>query len=132
MSSPANTKTAPALRGGASSEERPRAHLVLADGTVFGGIAIGASGASTGEAVFTTGMTGYQEVLTDPSYAGQIVTMTSPHIGNTGITAEDAESRKGQPHVAGFIMREPCEVPSNHRSIEPLSRYLQRNEIVAI
>src|SRR3954470_18067885 len=100
MSSPANTKTAPALRGGASSEERPRAHLVLADGTVFGGIAIGASGASTGEAVFTTGMTGYQEVLTDPSYCGQIVTMTAPQIGNTGINPDDTESVLGVPQVA--------------------------------
>jgi carbamoyl-phosphate synthase small subunit len=112
--------------------DRKTAYLALADGTLFKGYSFGAEGFSTGEVVFTTGMTGYQEVLTDPSYAGQIVTMTSPHIGNTGITAEDAESRKGQPHVAGFIMREPCEVPSNHRSIEPLSRYLQRNEIVAI
>jgi carbamoyl-phosphate synthase small subunit len=112
--------------------ERKTAYLALADGTIFKGYAWGASGFVTGEVVFTTGMTGYQEVLTDPSYVGQIVTMTSPHIGNTGITAEDAESRKGQPHVAGFIVREPCDVPSNHRSVEPLSRYLERNDIVAL
>jgi carbamoyl-phosphate synthase small subunit len=112
--------------------DRKTAYLALADGTLFKGQSFGADGFSTGEVVFTTGMTGYQEVLTDPSYAGQIVTMTSPHIGNTGINAEDAESRKGQPHVAGFIVREACEVPSNHRSIEPLSRYLQRHQIVAI
>jgi carbamoyl-phosphate synthase small subunit len=77
-------------------------------------------------------MTGYQEVLTDPSYAGQIVTMTAPHIGNTGITPEDAESRKGQPHVAGFLVREPCEVPSNHRSQESLPHYLERHGIAAL
>ena len=112
--------------------DRKTAYLALADGTLFKGHAWGADGHVTGEVVFTTGMTGYQEVLTDPSYVGQIVTMTAPHIGNTGITAEDAESRKGQPHVAGFIVREPCDEPSNHRSIEPLSRYLERNGIVAL
>jgi carbamoyl-phosphate synthase small subunit len=112
--------------------DRKTAYLALADGTIFKGHAWGADGHVTGEVVFTTGMTGYQEVLTDPSYVGQIVTMTAPHIGNTGITAEDAESRKGQPHVAGFIVREPCDEPSNHRSVEPLSRYLERNGIVAL
>jgi carbamoyl-phosphate synthase small subunit len=71
-------------------------------------------------------------VLTDPSYVGQIVTMTMPHIGNTGINSDDAESRKGQPHVAGFVMREPCDVPSNHRSREPLAGYLERHGIVAL
>jgi carbamoyl-phosphate synthase small subunit len=111
---------------------RKTAHLALADGTIFKGFSWGAEGCVTGEVVFTTGMTGYQEVLTDPSYAGQIVTMTAPHIGNTGINAEDAESRKGQPHVAGFLVREPCEIPSNHRSQEPLPRYLERNGVVAL
>lgn len=108
------------------------AHLALADGTLFKGFAWGAEGSVTGEVVFTTGMTGYQEVLTDPSYVGQIVTMTMPHIGNTGITSEDAESRKGQPHVAGFIVREPCDAPSSHRSQESLGRYLERHGIVAL
>jgi carbamoyl-phosphate synthase small subunit len=112
--------------------DRKIAYLALADGTIFKGHAWGADGHVTGEVVFTTGMTGYQEVLTDPSYAGQLVTMTTPHIGNTGINAEDVESRKGQPHVAGFIVREPCEEPSNHRSVEPLSRYLERHGIVAL
>jgi carbamoyl-phosphate synthase small subunit len=112
--------------------DRKTAYLALADGTIFKGFAWGADGSVTGEVVFTTGMTGYQEVLTDPSYAGQIVTMTSPHIGNTGITAEDAESRKSQPHVAGFLVREPCDEPSNHRSVEPLARYLERHGIVAL
>jgi carbamoyl-phosphate synthase small subunit len=77
-------------------------------------------------------MTGYQEVLTDPSYMGQLVCMTNPHIGNTGITAEDAESRKNQPQVAGFIVREPCDTPSNHRSQESLHSYLERHGIAGI
>ena len=74
-----------------------RAHLALADGTVFPGRAFGAASATVGEVVFTTGMTGYQEVLTDPSYCGQIVTMTAPQIGNTGINLEDPESVNGRP-----------------------------------
>ncbi len=111
---------------------RKIAHLALADGTLFQGFAWGAEKCVTGEAVFTTGMTGYQEVLTDPSYTGQLVCMTNPHIGNTGITHEDAESRKNQPQVAGFIVREPCDTPSNHRSEESLQRYLERHGIAAI
>ncbi|MCA9583078.1 MAG: carbamoyl phosphate synthase small subunit, partial [Myxococcales bacterium] len=82
---------------------RETAHLVLADGTAFRGLSVGAPGITTGEAVFTTGMTGYQEILTDPSYCGQIVTMTAPQIGNTGVNLEDAETRT--PFVAGFVMR---------------------------
>ena len=78
------------------------ARLVLADGSVFDGVACGAPGTTVGEAVFTTGMTGYQEVLTDPSYAGQLVTMTAPEIGNTGVTPEDDEAT--EPHVAGFVV----------------------------
>jgi carbamoyl-phosphate synthase small subunit len=112
--------------------DRKTAYLALADGTIFEGFAWGSDGSVTGEVVFTTGMTGYQEVLTDPSYVGQLVTMTMPHIGNTGINLEDAESRKGQPHVAGFLMREPCDIPSNHRSHEPLGTYLERHGIVAL
>ncbi len=111
---------------------RKTAHLALADGTTFQGYLWGAEQSVVGEAVFTTGMTGYQEVLTDPSYAGQIVCMTNPHIGNTGITLEDAESRRGTPHVAGFVVREPCDVPSNHRSRESLEQYLARNNVTAI
>lgn len=112
--------------------DRTTAYLALADGTIFKGYSWGARGSATGEVVFTTGMTGYQEVLTDPSYAGQIVTMTMPHIGNTGVNAEDAESQRGQPHVAGFILREPCDEPSNHRSQESLGRYLERHGVVAL
>jgi carbamoyl-phosphate synthase small subunit len=113
------------------SAKRP-AYLVLADGSVFPGEAFGAEGATTGEVVFTTGMTGYQEVLTDPSYCGQIVTMTAPHIGNTGVNAEDPESVTGVPQVAGFVMRDPCPVPSSWRSEQSLQDYLARYGIVAI
>jgi len=108
------------------------AHLALADGTLFPGFALGASGFALGEAVFTTGMTGYQEVLTDPSYRGQIVTMTAPHIGNTGTNSEDPESFDGRPQVAGFVFRDPSPVVSNWRSELPLSQYLEQHGIVAI
>jgi carbamoyl-phosphate synthase small subunit len=108
------------------------AHLALADGTVFKGRAFGADASVTGEVVFTTGMTGYQEVLTDPSYCGQIVTMTSPHIGNTGINSEDPESVDSRPQVAGFVVRDRSAVVSNFRSEESLDQYLKRHGIAAI
>jgi carbamoyl-phosphate synthase small subunit len=108
------------------------AHLALADGTVFSGRAFGADASIVGEVVFTTGMTGYQEVLTDPSYCGQIVTMTSPQIGNTGINAEDAESVDDKPQVAGFVIRDRSLVVSNWRSEESLDQYLGRHGITAI
>jgi len=107
-----------------------QAHLVLADGTAFPGVAAGASGRALGEAVFTTGMTGYQEVLTDPSYYGQIVAMTAPQIGNTGTTGEDDEADR--PWVAGFVMHELSSVTSNWRSDASLDAYLMRHGIVAI
>lgn len=106
--------------------------LALADGMSFEGFAYGATGTITGEVVFTTGMTGYQEVLTDPSYCGQIVTMTAPQIGNTGINIEDDESVDGLPQVAGFIMRDPSLHTSNWRATASLDEYLRRNNIVAI
>lgn len=108
------------------------ARLALADGTVYPGFAYGASGSVVGEVVFTTGMTGYQEVLTDPSYCGQIVTMTSPHVGNTGVNAQDSESANGAPQVAGFVMREPSAVASNWRSESTLDAYLEQHGIIAI
>ena len=112
---------------------RPRpATLALADGTLFRGHAFGAQGSTSGEVVFTTGMTGYQEVLTDPSYTGQLVTMTAPHIGNTGINTEDPESVDARPQVTGFIVRDPSPFTSSWRSEEPLSTYLERNGIVAL
>jgi carbamoyl-phosphate synthase small subunit len=112
--------------------KRPAAHLALADGTVFDGFAYGAEAITTGEVVFTTGMTGYQEVLTDPSYCGQIVCMTAPQIGNTGINPEDAESTSGRPTVAGFVIRDPSPTTSNWRATEGLDEYLRRHGIVAI
>ncbi len=105
-------------------------HLVLADGTRFDGLAFGASETAVGEAVFTTGMTGYEEVLTDPSYCGQIVTMTAPQIGNTGINLEDAEARR--PALRAFIVRELSEVTSNWRTVESLDAYLKKEGIVGL
>jgi carbamoyl-phosphate synthase small subunit len=111
-------------------QERMEAILALEDGTIFRGAAAGAEGEARGEVVFNTSMTGYQEVLTDPSYAGQIVAMTCPEIGNYGVTAGDVESRR--PQVAGFIVREESPVASNWRSEGTLRDYLVANHIVAI
>jgi carbamoyl-phosphate synthase small subunit len=104
--------------------------LALEDGTWYQGVSAGAPGNTEGEVVFNTSMSGYQEVLTDPSYAGQIVTMTAPQIGNYGIAETDSESSK--PQVAGFVMRDPSPVSSNWRSQSTLRDYLVRNNIVAI
>ena len=104
--------------------------LALEDGTWYRGVAAGAAGEARGEVVFNTSMTGYQEVLTDPSYAGQIVTMTAPLIGNYGVTSGDEESRS--PHVAGFVMREASPVASNWRADGTLRDYLVKHNIVAI
>ncbi len=104
--------------------------LVLEDGTVFRGVSIGADGYSVGEVVFNTAMTGYQEILTDPSYTKQIVTLTYPHIGNYGINPEDEESNKI--HVQGLVIRNLSAITSNFRSKESLSDYLKRNNVVGI
>lgn len=104
--------------------------LALADGSIFCGDSIGAEGRSVGEVVFNTAMTGYQEILTDPSYAQQIVTLTYPHIGNTGCNAVDEESGKVQ--AAGFVIRDLPRLASNWRSTETLPDYLRRHGIVAI
>ena len=106
------------------------AKLALEDGTVFTGRAFGATGTTEGEVVFNTSMTGYQEILTDPSYAGQIVTMTYPLIGNYGINREDVESRR--PQVAGFIVKELAPAYSNYRADMSLDEYLKRNNLVGI
>jgi len=106
------------------------AALVLADGTVFSGRSIGAHGTSAGEVVFNTAMTGYQEILTDPSYCRQIVTLTYPHIGNTGVNLEDEEADRVR--VAGLVVRDLPAQLSNWRSQGDLSSYLTRNRIVAI
>ncbi|MBN2337909.1 MAG: glutamine-hydrolyzing carbamoyl-phosphate synthase small subunit [Acidobacteria bacterium] len=107
-----------------------KAILALEDGRMFGGRAFGALGETGGEVVFNTSMSGYQEILTDPSYAGQIVVMTCPHIGNYGATGEDAES--GRPHAEGFVAREFSVRASNWRSEETLDAYLRRHGIVAV
>ena len=104
--------------------------LVLADGTVFRGIAIGAAGATAGEVVFNTSMTGYQEILTDPSYTKQIVTLTYPHIGNYGTNDEDVES--GKVYAAGLVIRDLPLLASSWRNQESLSDYLARHNVVAI
>ena len=104
--------------------------LVLADGSVFRGAAVGASGMSVGEVVFNTSMTGYQEILTDPSYCKQIVTLTYPHIGNVGTNPEDVESR--QVFASGLVIRDLSLSVSNFRSTQPLSDYLKANNVVAI
>jgi carbamoyl-phosphate synthase small subunit len=107
-----------------------RAKLVLEDGSCFEGVGCGAEGVTSGEVVFNTSMTGYQEILTDPSYTGQIVTMTCPEMGNYGTTALDAESR--QPFVAGFIVRECSPIASNWRSSAGLHDFLAARGIVAL
>jgi carbamoyl-phosphate synthase small subunit len=106
------------------------ATLALENGQTFEGVSIGADGETTGEVVFNTSLTGYQEVLTDPSYAGQIVTMTAPQIGNYGVTGEDCESRKTS--VAGFVVREASPMSSNWRAEDSFTNYLKTNGIVAI
>ncbi|HEY2405283.1 MAG TPA: glutamine-hydrolyzing carbamoyl-phosphate synthase small subunit [Polyangiaceae bacterium] len=109
-----------------------RAALVLADGSIFPGKAFGSEKPAVGEVVFTTGMTGYQEVLTDPSFTGQIVTMTSPHIGNTGMNAQDPESVSGRPQAAGFVIRDLSSVVSNWRSEQELEAYFARQGLTGI
>ena len=113
-----------------SSAEFTPAILALEDGSIFKGVAIGADGISVGEVVFNTAMSGYQEILTDPSYARQMVTLTYPHIGNTGTNSEDEESRAVW--VAGLIIRDLPLMASNYRNEEPLQDYLVRHNIVAI
>ncbi len=104
--------------------------LVLADGSVFRGLSIGADGITTGEVVFNTALTGYQEILTDPSYSRQIVTLTYPHIGNTGINAEDVEADRI--HAAGLVVRDVPRLHSNFRADQSLPDYLRSQNIVAI
>jgi carbamoyl-phosphate synthase small subunit len=107
-----------------------RALLALADGTVFEGTSFGADGEAVGEVVFNTSMTGYQEILTDPSYCGQLVAMTYPEIGNVGVNPEDVES--GRPFLQGFIVKEYWEQPSNWRAQQSLREYLTAHGIPAI
>lgn len=116
-----------------NSSANIQAILALADGTIFRGVSIGSLGHRVGEVVFNTAMTGYQEILTDPSYARQLVTLTYPHIGNTGTNAEDAES--GNSHkiwAEGLIIRDATMSTSSFRNSEPLTDYLKRHDTVAI
>ncbi|MGH7809286.1 MAG: glutamine-hydrolyzing carbamoyl-phosphate synthase small subunit, partial [Candidatus Binatia bacterium] len=107
-----------------------RAILALADGKYFEGVAFGAEGEAVGEVVFNTSMTGYQEILTDPSYEGQLVAMTYPQIGNTGVNPEDVESRK--PFMRGFIVKDYTAQPSSWRAAQPLDEYMRANGVVGI
>src|SRR5574342_1131753 len=107
-----------------------KAILALADGRYYQGLSFGAEGEAVGEVVFNTSMTGYQEILTDPSYEGQMVAMTYSEIGNVGINPEDEES--GRPFVRGFIVREYCTTPSNWRATRPLHEYMREHGIVGI
>src|SRR4051794_20745981 len=109
---------------------QPVAKLALEDGTVYTGRAFGADGETFGEVVFNTSMTGYQEVLTDPSYTGQLVCMTYPMIGNYGVNLDDSESNR--PRVEGFIVRENSHHASNYRSTGDLSTYLRENGIIGL
>src|SRR4030043_1874701 len=108
-----------------------KALLVLSDGIYFEGKSFGHKGEAIGEVVFNTSMTGYQEILTDPSYKGQIVTMTYPQIGNYGVNEEDIESLNG-PKVEGFVVKEKFDFPSSWRSSLSLGRYLRENKIVCM
>ena len=110
--------------------ERQRAYLMLENGRIFEGISFGSKGTVIGEVVFTTGLTGYQETLTDPSYYGQIVTQTFPLIGNYGVNSSDSESEK--PYLTGYIVREWCERPSNFRCEGDVNSWLVGNKIVGI
>jgi len=120
----------PGVRPDGKPDVRSRAVLALEDGTFFEGLSFGRRGEVTGEVVFNTALCGYQEVLTDPSYAGQIVTMTYPHIGNYGVNREDVESAR--PQVAGFIVREASQVVSSWRASGSLASYLDAHGIVGI
>ncbi len=111
-------------------DERIPAILALEDGSVFRGTSFGAEGEASGEVVFNTSLQGYQEILTDPSYKGQVVCMTYPLIGNYGVNPEDDESER--PWVEALVVREACRVPSSHRSVESLGAYLARRGVVGI
>ena len=113
-----------------NTSEPQVAKLALEDGTVFTGLSFGATGTTTGEVIFNTSMTGYQEIMTDPSYRGQIVAMTYPEIGNYGVNPDDVESTK--PHLSGFVVRNVSEIASNFRSNATIDEYLKETGIVGI
>src|SRR5512133_2440706 len=107
-----------------------KAILALADGTTFEGVSFGADGEAVGEVVFNTSLTGYQEILTDPSYVGQMICMTYPEQGNYGVNAPDDES--AHPHATGFVVRHHAEAPSSFRAEQSLGAYLERHRVVGI
>src|SRR5499425_2977537 len=111
-------------------DHKPTALLVLADGTVLEGFGLGAEGHAVGEVCFNTSMTGYQEILTDPSYAGQIITFTFPHIGNVGTNEEDIESRL--PRCRGLVLREDISPPANWRARNSMDRWLRDRNLIGI
>src|SRR5476649_1564955 len=115
-------------------DHKPTALLVLADGTVLEGFGLGAEGQAVGEVCFNTAMTGYEEILTDPSYAGQIITFTFPHIGNVGTNDEDIEAINlaATPGACGAIMHTPITAPSNYRNALHLDQWLRRRGIVGL
>src|SRR6187455_3227537 len=120
----------PGIAGAPGGRVTTPAVLALADGTVFHGESIGVAGSGVGEVVFNTAMAGYQEILTDPSYCRQLVTLTYPHIGNTGTNPEDLEA--GAIYAAGLIVRDVPAVYSNWRAAESLESFLRRGKVVAI
>src|SRR3984957_11082266 len=129
------TMTAPALQKRATklAPEKPQdatGVLVLNDGSVFWGRGLGAEGAGVGEVCFNTSMTGYQEITTDPSYAGQIITFTFPHIGNTGINMQDVETKK--PSVRGVVLREAITTPASWRAAGHLEDWLDRSNLIGL
>src|ERR1700761_158574 len=111
-------------------DHKPTALLVLADGTVLEGFGLGAEGHAVGEVCFNTAMTGYEEILTDPSYAGQIITFTFPHIGNVGTNPEDIETVT--PAARGLIIREPITAPANYRATQHLDAWLKSHRMTGI
>src|SRR5450432_3415781 len=120
--------------GTAWAEPKPTALLVLADGTVLEGFGLGATGTAVGEVCFNTAMTGYEEILTDPSYAGQIITFTFPHIGNVGTNDEDIETvnMAATPGARGVILHTDITAPSNYRSTRPLNDWLKARGIIGL
>src|SRR5450631_3554617 len=128
------TQQSKAVSAGTWAEPKPTALLVLADGTVLEGFGLGATGTAVGEVCFNTAMAGYEEILTDPSYAGQIITFTFPHIGNVGTNDEDIETvnMAATPGARGVILHTAITSPSNYRSTRPLNDWLKARGIIGL
>src|SRR4249919_841717 len=128
------TQSKAASAGAAWAEPKPTALLVLADGTVLEGFGLGATGHAVGEVCFNTAMTGYQEILTDPSYAGQIITFTFPHIGNVGTNEEDIETVNlaATPGARGVVLHTDISMPSNYRATRHLDQWLKTRGVIGL